>query len=119
MRLLMALLLAAGFQLSASRPATVPSHAEAEVPGLAPQGEGIRGGRRGYRQRGRGIRSAYRRAGRSAARGGARFGKSIARGRPVRAGKGLGKGVGGFGKHTGVGTARVGKRIGRGVKRVF
>ena len=67
------------------------------------------------------IGSAYRQAGVDAGRGGARFGKNIARGRVVRGGKELGKGMGGFGKNTGIGTARVGKLVGqktaKGVKR--
>ena len=58
------------------------------------------------RRRGRGIKSAFARAGRGAGRGGKRFGLNMARGRPVRAGKELGKGMGTFGKHTGKGVAR-------------
>ncbi|HEY6188136.1 MAG TPA: hypothetical protein VIW80_10680 [Pyrinomonadaceae bacterium] len=58
------------------------------------------------RRRGRGIKSAFARAGRGAGRGGKRFGQNMARGRPVRAGKELGKGMGTFGKHTGKGVAR-------------
>lgn len=70
--------------------------------------------RRVRRDRGRrpGIRSAFKRAGKSAGRGGKRFGQNMAKGRPVRAGKHLGKGMGGFGKHTG-------KGIGRTMRRVF
>ena len=71
------------------------------------------------RRRHRSIRGAYKRAGRSAAHGTAGFARNMARGRPVRASKRLGQGVGGFGKHTGIGTARVGAKVGRGVKRVF
>ena len=63
----------------------------------------VRGERR---RRGRGIKSAFARAGRGAGRGGRRFGQNMARGRPVRAGKELGKGMGTFGKHTGKGVAR-------------
>lgn len=58
------------------------------------------------RRKGRGIKSAFARAGRGAGRGGKRFGQNMARGRPVRAGKELGKGMGTFGKHTGKGIAR-------------
>ncbi|MGH9915060.1 MAG: hypothetical protein ACRD63_07200 [Pyrinomonadaceae bacterium] len=61
---------------------------------------------------GRSIGSSYSRAGRSAGHGGAGFGKNIAKGKPIRAGKELGVGMGRFGKHTGIGTARVGKKIG-------
>jgi hypothetical protein len=70
--------------------------------------------RRIRRDRGRrpGIRSAFKRAGKSAGSGGKRFGQNMAKGRPVRAGKHLGKGMGGFGKHTG-------KGIGRTMRRVF
>ena len=58
------------------------------------------------RRKGRGIKSAFARAGRGAGRGGKRFGQNMARGRPVRAGKELGKGMGTFGKYTGKGIAR-------------
>lgn len=69
--------------------------------------------RRMRRDRGRhrGIRSAFKKAGKSAGRGGKRFGKNMARGRPVRAGKHLGKGMGGFGKHTGKGVGRTMRRV--------
>lgn len=63
------------------------------------------------RRRGRGIRSAFKQAGKSAGRGGKRFGTNMARGRPVRAGKELGKGMGGFGKHTGKGVGRTMRRV--------
>jgi len=69
------------------------------------------------RRRHRGIGHAYGRAGRSAARGSKRLATNTVHGRPVRGGKEFGKGMGGFGKHTGIGTARVGKKIGRGFKR--
>ncbi|MCA1557462.1 MAG: hypothetical protein LC731_02855 [Acidobacteria bacterium] len=59
----------------------------------------------------RGIKGAFARAGRGAGRGGKRFGQNIARGRPVRAGKELGKGMGTFGKYTGKGVARTAKRV--------
>ena len=62
----------------------------------------------------------YARGGKRAGRGGARFGKNIARGKPIVAGKELGKGAGGLAVDTargtgqvGVGTARVGKKVGR------
>jgi hypothetical protein len=61
--------------------------------------------------RGRGIGSAFKKAGKGAGRGGKRFGQNIARGRPIRAGKEMGKGMGTFGKNVGKGMARVGKRI--------
>ena len=63
------------------------------------------------RRRGRGIKSAFGRAGRGAGRGGKRFGQNMAKGRPVRAGKELGKGMGTFGKYTGKGVARTAKRV--------
>ncbi len=63
------------------------------------------------RHRKRGIGSAFGKAGKSAGRGGKHFGKQMARGRPLRAGKEFGKGMGGFGKHFGKGMGRVGKRI--------
>ena len=70
-------------------------------------------------RRHRSIGAAYKRAGRSAAHGVVGFGKHIARGRPVRATKRLGRGAGGFGKYTGIGTARIGAKMGSGVKRLF
>lgn len=64
------------------------------------------------RRRGRrSIRRAFRRAGTSAGHGGKRFGQNMARGRPLRGGKEFGKGMGGFGKHTGRGMARIGRRV--------
>jgi hypothetical protein len=66
---------------------------------------------RSERRRGRGIKSAFGRAGRGAGRGGKRFGQNMAKGRPVRAGKELGKGMGTFGKYTGKGVARTTKRV--------
>lgn len=86
---------------------------------------GVRARRgRGDRPRSRrGIGSAYARAGRSAARGAKGLAKNVARGRVVRGGKEFGKGLGGFGKQTGIGTARVGKKVGKSilksVKRAF
>ncbi len=62
-------------------------------------------------RRRRGIKNAFARAGRGAGRGGKRFGQNIAKGRPVRAGKELGKGMGTFGKYTGKGVARTTKRV--------
>jgi hypothetical protein len=75
--------------------------------------------RHGRRRRHGSIGGAYKRAGESAAHGTAGFARHLARGRPVRATRRLGRGAGGFGKHTGIGTARVGAKVGRGVKRVF
>lgn len=63
------------------------------------------------RGRGRGIRHSFKRAGKSAGRGGKRFGTNMAQGRPVRAGKELGKGMGGFGKHTGKGVGKTMRRV--------
>ena len=75
----------------------------------------VRGNRRRRvrrdRGRRRGIRSAFKKAGKSAGRGGKRFGQNIAKGRPVRAGKELGKGMGGLGKHTGKGVGRTMRRV--------
>ena len=76
--------------------------------------------RHGRRRRRHGsIGAAYKRAGRSGAHGTAGFARNMVRGRPVRATRRLGRGAGGFGKHTGIGTARVGAKVGRGVKRLF
>ena len=63
------------------------------------------------RRRHRGIGRAYKQAGLSAGHGGRRFGRHMRHGRPIRAGAAFGRGMGGFGKHFGKGTARVGKRI--------
>jgi len=119
MRSLTTILLAIGFVSLAVVPSAAWTHVSGAMRSVAAQDQRVRRNWRGYGRRGQGIGSAYRRAGRSAVRGGSRFGKNIGRGRPVRAGKQLGKGVGGFGKHVGIGTARVGRKIGRSVKSVF
>src|ERR1700730_3813740 len=76
-----------------------------------------RGGRRGRDvRRHRGIGHAYKDAGKSAGRGGKPFGKHIAHGKPVKGGKELGKGMGGFGKGVGKGTGRTGKKVGKTIK---
>lgn len=56
------------------------------------------------------IKGEFGEAGRSAGRGGKRLGQNVAHGRLARGGKEFGKGMGGFGKHTG-------KGIGRSIKR--
>ena len=66
---------------------------------------------RSERRRHRGIRSSFKRAGKSAGRGGKRLGQSVARGRVLRGGKEFGKGMGGFGKHTGKGVSRTMRRV--------
>jgi hypothetical protein len=58
----------------------------------------------------RGIKGEFGEAGRSAGRGGKGLGTNVAHGRIVRGGKEFGKGMGGFGKHTGKGIARSVKR---------
>lgn len=63
------------------------------------------------RRRHRGIKHEYKEAGLSVGHGGRRFGKHMKHGRPLHAGGAFGRGMGGFGKHFGKGTARVGKRI--------
>jgi hypothetical protein len=60
----------------------------------------------------------YGRAVKSLAVGTARLGANVAVGRPVRGGKEFGKGVGGFGKHVGVGTGYAGVAAGRAGKQV-
>ena len=75
-----------------------------------------RTGRDVARRKHRGIGHAYKQGGKSAGRGGKRFGKNISRGKPVKGGKELGKGMGGFGKGVGKGTGRTGKKVGRKVK---
>ncbi len=102
----------------------VPAKEMDDVPRLLTTPDSTRPRRVGTdRPRERSIRSAFRRAGESAVRGGKQFGGNIAEGRLVRAGKELGLGAGGFGKHSAVGVARIGKRTGRiagqTAKRVF
>ena len=63
------------------------------------------------RRRHRGIGHAYAASGRSVARGSRRFARHMRHGRPLHAGAAFGRGMGGFGKHFGKGTARVGKRV--------
>jgi hypothetical protein len=75
-----------------------------------------RTGRDVARRKHRGIGHAYKHGGKSAGRGGKRFGKNIARGKPVKGGRELGKGMGGFGKGVGKGTGRTGRKVGRKVK---
>ena len=67
-------------------------------------------------RRHRGIGHTYKNAGKSAGHGGKHFGKNIAHGRPIRGGKHLGKGMGGFGKGVGKGTGKTGKKVGKTVK---
>ncbi|MEO7971853.1 MAG: hypothetical protein ABI698_11170 [bacterium] len=80
-----------------------------------PQNSGVRRRRRVRgdfgRRRHRGIKHEYKEAGLSVGHGGRRFGKHMKHGRPLHAGAAFGRGMGGFGKHFGKGTARVGKRI--------
>ena len=75
-----------------------------------------RTGRDVARRKHRGIGHAYKHAGLSAGRGGKRFGKNISRGKPIKGGKELGRGMGGFGKGVGKGTGRTGKKVGSKVK---
>ncbi|HXL79476.1 MAG TPA: hypothetical protein VN951_01270 [Pyrinomonadaceae bacterium] len=63
------------------------------------------------RRRHRGIKHEYKESGLSVGHGGRRFGKHMKHGRLLHAGGAFGRGMGGFGKHVGKGTARVGKRI--------
>ena len=69
------------------------------------------------RHRRQGIKEDYAGAGKSAGHGGKRFGKNIKHGRPVKAGKELGKGMGDMGKGVGHGTKQVGKKVGKGIKK--
>lgn len=70
-------------------------------------------------RRHRSATSAYRNAGRDAASGATGFGRNVARGKPVVAGRQLGKGMGRAGANVGRGTARAGKRVGRTTRRIF
>jgi hypothetical protein len=62
------------------------------------------------RRRGRSIKGSFAESGNSAGRGGKGLGQNIAKGRPVRGGKEFGKGMGGFGKHLGIGVGKTVKR---------
>ena len=84
---------------------------------FAQSDSGVRHGRRrrvrgdfGRRRHG-GIKHEYKESGLSVGHGGRRLGKHMKHGRPLHAGGAFGRGMGGFGKHVGKGTARVGKRI--------
>ncbi len=68
------------------------------------------------RRKHRGIGHAYKQGGTSAGRGGKHFARNISRGKPLKAGKELGKGMGGFGKGVGKGTGRTGRKVGSEVK---
>ena len=99
----------AGFETAANARASQDEPQQRRV--LTVPDDGRRRRIRPDRPRGRGIKSAFSRAGRGAGRGGKRFGRNMAKGRPVRAGKELGKGMGTFGKYTGKGVARTAKRV--------
>jgi len=87
----------------------------ANSPHALPQNSGVRRRRRVRgdfgRRRHRGIKHEYKESGLSVGHGGRRFGRHMKHGRPLHAGAAFGRGMGGFGKHFGKGTARVGKRI--------
>ncbi len=72
--------------------------------------------RRHRRHRRRGIGRTYKEAGTSAGSGGADFGKNIARGKPIKAGRRFGKGMGRTGKNVGQGSAKVGRKVGNKTK---
>ena len=107
-----ALLLLAPFNVASL---TIEAHAAVapqEGPRVLPAPQGTR--RRRWRNEGRrrrGIRSAFKHAGKSAGRGGKRLGQNVARGRVLRGGREFGKGMGGFGKHTGKGISRTMRRV--------
>ena len=87
----------------------------ANSPHALPQNSGVHRRRRVRgdfgRRRHRGIKHEYKESGLSVGHGGRRFGRHMKHGRPLHAGAAFGRGMGGFGKHFGKGTARVGKRI--------
>jgi hypothetical protein len=111
------LLIVISSTLSAS--ARVPTARLPEVganpPNALSQNSGVRRRRRVRgdfgRRRHRGIKHEYKESGLSVGHGGRRFGRHMKHGRPLHAGAAFGRGMGGFGKHFGKGTARVGKRI--------
>ena len=71
------------------------------------------------RRRSKSIGGAFKNAGLSAGRGAKLFGKNIAKGKPIVAGREFGKGMGGFGKHSGKGFARTGKKTAKSIKKAF
>ncbi len=82
------------------------------------QDQARRGRRHRRHRRRRGIGQSYKQAGASTAQGGTGFGKNIARGKPIVAGRRLGKGLGRAGKHVGQGSAGVGRKVGNKTKDV-
>jgi hypothetical protein len=100
---------------SARVPTLWLAEVRANSPNALPQYPGVRRRRRVRgdfgRRRHRGIKHEYKESGLSVGHGGRRFGKHMKHGRPLHAGAAFGRGMGGFGKHFGKGTARVGKRI--------
>ncbi len=111
------LLIAISNTLVASARVPMPPLPEvgANAANALPQNSGVRRRRRVRgdfgRRRHRGIKHEYKEAGLSVGHGGRRFGQHLKHGRPLHAGASFGRGMGGFGKHFGKGTARVGKRI--------
>ena len=99
---------------ASSRPERSNRNAEAK-PSTAKEGHYRR---RHRRHRRRGIGRTYKEAGTSAGRGGADFGKNIAHGKPIKAGRRFGKGMGGTGKNVGKGSAKVGRKVGKKTKQV-
>lgn len=65
------------------------------------------------------IGKTFKKGGKSAGKGGKNFGKKIAKGKPIAAGRDLGKGTGDLGKQTGKGVGKTGKKIGKKFKKIF
>ena len=83
---------------------------ERRVINVPTHGRRRHGHRDSDRRHRRGIKGQFKAAGKSAGRGSKGLGANVAHGRVVRGGKEFGKGMGGFGKHTGKGIARSVKR---------
>lgn len=63
----------------------------------------------GPRHHGKGH--SFKKSGTSAGRGGSDFGKNISHGKPIKAGRHFGKGIGGFGKNLGKGVGKTSKHV--------
>ena len=105
-------------ELIAARARNLPPENNHNTVAKRSNGQEGRHRRRHRRHRRRGIGQSYKQAGASTAQGGSGFGKNIARGKPIVAGRRLGKGVGRAGKNVGQGSAGVGKKVGTKTKDV-
>ena len=70
------------------------------------------------RPRSKGFGSIFKKAIHGIAKGSGRFAVNIVRGKPIVAGRELGKGIGTMGRQTGKGVARAGRKVGQGTKKL-